>query len=93
MLAYFVHDEKKKDDMIVIPDMHCSVNVDAGRFETFISARPNFAEWSGEACSLPPENFGKVVATRDEFGDICVLDDDLWRNRVDCYSGGGIQCR
>jgi hypothetical protein len=92
MLAYFVHDEKKNDDVIVIPDMHCSVTVDAARFEKFISAKPRFAEWSGDACGLPPENFGKVVATRDEFGDICVLDDDLWRNRVDCYSGGGVQC-
>ena len=92
MLAYFVHDPKKNEDVIVIPDMHCSVRVDPERFENFISAKPNFAQWSGDACELPPENFGKVVATRDERGDVCVLDDDLWRGRVDCYSGGGRQC-
>jgi hypothetical protein len=92
MLAYFVHDEKKQKDRIVIPDMHCAVRVDVERFEAFISSRPNFAEWSGEACELPPEDFGKVVASRDEFGDVCVLDEDAWRGRVDCYSGGGRQC-
>ncbi|MGD8366491.1 MAG: hypothetical protein PVG78_02520 [Desulfobacterales bacterium] len=92
MLAYFVHNAKNQNDVIVIPDMHCSVRVDPERFEAFISATPNFAEWSGEACELPPEDMGKVVATRDEFGDVCVLDDDAWRSRVDCYSSGGRQC-
>ncbi len=92
MLAYFVHDEDNQNDVIVIPDMNCIVGVDAERFETFISAKPNFAEWSGDACDLAPEDLGNVVATRDEFGDICVLDDDAWRSRVDCYSGGGRQC-
>ena len=42
MLAYFVHDPKKNEDVIVIPDMHCSVRVDPERFENFISAKPNF---------------------------------------------------
>ena len=40
----------------------------------------------GEAPAKP------LLATRDEFGDVCILDDDIWRGRVDCYSGGGRQC-
>jgi hypothetical protein len=37
MIAYYVHDSKKETDMIVLPDMGCSVAVDAERMETFIS--------------------------------------------------------
>ena len=93
MLAYYVHDAKKKNDLIIIPDMGCSVAVDSERVEKFISAGPSFAEWSGDACGLPPEDFGTVVATRDEAGDVCVLDNDLWRERMACYSTGGKFCR
>ena len=42
MIAYFVHDSKKETDIIVLPDMRCSVAVDAERMETFISVKPDF---------------------------------------------------
>ena len=58
MIAYFVHDAKSRRDTIVIPDTGCSVPVDAGRFEDFISVDPDFGQWSGDACAtLSPDDF------------------------------------
>ena len=88
MIAYFVHDSKKETDLIVLPDMGCSVAVDAGRMEAFISVNPDFASWSGEACGLlSPEDFGTIVASRDEGGDVCVVNHDLWRRCMAHYLG------
>jgi hypothetical protein len=91
MIAYYVHDSKKETDMIVLPDMGCSVAVDAGRLEAFISVNPDFASWSGDACGeLSPENFGAIVASRDEGGDVCVVNHDLWRRRMTHYLGAAL---
>jgi len=88
MIAYFVHDSKKETDMIVLPDMRCSVAVDAGRLEAFISVNPDFVSWSGDACGeLSPEDFGTIVASRDEGGDVCVVNHDLWRRCMAQYLG------
>ena len=38
MIAYYVHDEKKKDDIIVLPDPGCAVPVDRQRMEAGIVA-------------------------------------------------------
>jgi hypothetical protein len=65
MLAYFVHDSEQQTDTVLIPDMGCSVSVDADLMEAFISVDPDFANWSGNACAdLKPEDFGTLVATR-----------------------------
>jgi hypothetical protein len=88
MIAYYVHDSKKETDLIVLPDMGCSVAVDAGRLEAFISVNPDFASWSGDACGeLSPEDFGAIVASRDEGGDVCVVNHDLWRRRMTHFLG------
>ncbi len=90
MIAYFVHDSRKQSDLFVLPDMGCAVAVTPGRFETFIAPSPVFANWSGDTCGdLAPEKMGTVVATRDELGDVCVLDHDLWRQRMEFYMNGG----
>ena len=90
MIAYFVHDGRKQSDLFVLPDMGCAVAVTPDRFETFIAPNPVFAQWSGDTCGdLSPEEMGTVVATRDELGDVCVLDHDLWRQRMDFYTTGG----
>jgi len=88
MIAYYVHDSKKEIDLIVLPDMGCSVAVDAGRLEAFISVNPDFASWSGDACGkLSPENFGTIVASRNEGGDVGVVNHDLWRRRMTHHLG------
>ena len=88
MIAYYVHDSKKETDLVVLPDMGCSVAVDAGRMEAFISVNPDFASWAGDACGeLSPEDFGTIVASRNEGGDVCVVNHDLWRRCMAHYLG------
>ena len=88
MIAYYVHDAKKKDDVIVIPDRECTIPVDRDRLEAFISVDPVFASWSGDACGLvSAEDFGAVIATRDDNGDVCVIDQERWRERMEYYLG------
>jgi hypothetical protein len=88
MIAYYVHDSKKKDDLIILPEMECAVAVDKDRLEAFISVDPMFAKWSGDACAnISPEDFGTVVATRDDDGDVCVINQELWKSRMLYYLG------
>jgi hypothetical protein len=88
MIAYYVHDAKKETDTIIMPDMGCAVPVDAERMQAFISVDPSFARWSGDSCAdLAPEDFGTVIATREEGGDVCVLDAVLWRERIAHHLG------
>ena len=86
MIAYYVHDDKKENDTIVIPEMGCSISVTPEVLEKFISVNPDFTEWSGDACSdLSPEDFGIVIATREDQGDVCVTHNDIWRDRMFFY--------
>lgn len=56
--------------------------------EDFMSVNPDFSKWSGNSCSdLSPEDFGVVVATRDDTGDVCVVNHELWRRRMQHYLG------
>jgi hypothetical protein len=88
LIAYFVHDRDTNSDRIVLPEMSCSVPVDAGRMQAFISVQPVFAKWSGSACrDALPEDFGTVIATREEDGDVCVLKADIWRQRMEFHLG------
>jgi hypothetical protein len=86
MIAYFVHNQVSGSDTIVIPEMNCAVPVDAEIVKAFISAAPNFASWSGNSCqAVDPQDFGTVIATRDEQGDVCVLQADLWHQRRELH--------
>ena len=63
MIAYYVHDDKKENDVIVIPDRQCTMPVDRERLEAFISVDPVFASWPGDSCGLvSPEDFGMTTA-------------------------------
>jgi hypothetical protein len=86
MIAFYVHDDKKENDTIVIPEMGCSISVTADVLEKFISVNPDFSEWSGDACGhLSPEDFGVVIATRDDQGDVCVTHKEKWAARMLFY--------
>ena len=88
MIAYYVYDDKKENDVIVIPNRECTIPVDRERLESFISVDPVFASWPGDACGLvSPEDFGVVIATRDDNGDVCVIDQQRWRERMEHYLG------
>ena len=91
MIAYFVHDNHKASDTIYLPDLGCFVPVDKAVMERFISVTPDFANWTGQACALvDPEEFGTVVANRDDQGDVCIVRQDLWRKRMFAHLGNPI---
>ena len=88
MLVYFVYDKKKDSDVMVLPEMGCSVPVDAEGLKTFISVNPDFSKWSGDSCSgMTPEHFGTIVAIRDDCGDVSVRNSKLWQERMSFYLG------
>jgi hypothetical protein len=94
MIAHFVHDRKKACDTIYLPDQGCFVPVDRPAMERFISVAPDFANWKGQACAfVTPEEFGTVVATRDDQGDVCVVRQDLWRERMFANLGNSMDRR
>jgi hypothetical protein len=91
MIAYYVHDPRKAQDTIYLPDLGCFVPVDKKAMERFISVKPDFANWTGQACAVvEPEEFGTVVATRDDQGDVCILRQDVWRERMFANLGSPI---
>lgn len=88
MIAYLVTDIHSRQDTIVIPDIGCSFPVDRGRMQAFISVNPEFGGWSGDSCEgMAPEDFGTIVASRDDCGDVRVFQDDLWRDKMENYLG------
>ena len=90
MIAYFVHDKKEKTDIIVLPEMGCSVPMDEAGLKNFISVNPDFQGLSGDACGqMKPEDYGTIVATRDECGDVNVIKETLWQDRLNHYLDRG----
>jgi hypothetical protein len=86
MIAYYVHDEKKNTDVILLPAMGCAVDVDKEKLIAFISPAPAFAKWSGKACvDVKPEDFGTIIASREEGGDVCILEAEIWPARMEYY--------
>jgi hypothetical protein len=83
MQAYLVHDAKKQSDMLVLPEMDRLIPVNREVLMDFISVRPDFSQWSGlHLNGLSPETFGRVVATRQEKEDVCIVDEPLWQQRM-----------
>ena len=77
-----------KTDSIYVPERQCSYIVDRTRMAIFISADPDFECWSGEKCIVvPPEEFGGVIALRDDNGDMSVLSPELWQQRLTALMG------
>jgi hypothetical protein len=88
VIAHFVHNKKEQADTIVIPDAGCRVPVDAERLQAFISVCPDFRNWSGDACGrMSAEDFGTIIASRDDCGDVSVVNQKLWEARMAHYLG------
>jgi hypothetical protein len=91
MIAYFVHDPEKTTDTIYLPELGCFVPVNKTAMERFISVKPDFANWTGQACvAVKPEEFGTVVATRDDQADVCIVVQHLWRERMFAHLGSPV---
>lgn len=89
MRAYLVHDQKKEQDLMILPEKNLTVPVNRRVMTDFISVRPNFSQWSGsDLKGLAPETFGRIVATRDDAGDVCVIEASLWQERMAMHLGG-----
>lgn len=88
MIAYFVHDEKKQSDLLIVPATDTMVPIDRVLLETFISVAPDFSSIAGQRLNgLPPESFGRIVASRDSDGDVCILAESLWRQCMASHLG------
>ena len=83
MIAYFVHQADNNVDHIVLPDMGCAVRVTPDAIRQFIAVNPEFTKWTGDACDyMEPDAFGDIIATRTQGEDVCILKNDLWRERL-----------
>lgn len=84
MIAYFIHDPERQRDTLLVPEMACAAPADSARLRAFISPQPDFAALlTGETCQfLDPEHFGIVIATRASDGDVCVVNPELWQQRM-----------
>ncbi len=90
MKAFFIHDEKKQVDFMVVPETDSRVDVSRKIMEEFIAVAPDFSKYPGASLNqLPPETFGLVVATRKSDGDVCIVEEDLWQQRMSFHLGGG----
>lgn len=88
MKAYFVHDDKKQQDLMILPEADRVCTVDRPIMADFIAVTPNFSQWTGEALNgLSPDTFGSVLATREDDGDVCVIDLPRWQQRMGFHLG------
>ena len=88
MRAYYVYDEKKDQDHIIIPDADVRTPANRLNMEEFIGVRPDFTRIVGQPLNdLAPTVFGRIVATRDDDGDVCVADSRLWQQRMRVHLG------
>ena len=89
MKAFFVFDEKKDEDLVVIPEIDTMVAVSREIMEEFIAVTPDFSKCSGDRLNeMPPESLGVVVAMRKTDGDVCIVEEALWRQRMAAILGG-----
>lgn len=88
MIAFFIHDEKKQLDLLVLPETDTIAPVNREILEAFIAVAPDFSEISGQRLNgLPPESFGQIVASRKSDGDVCILAEPLWHQRMASHLG------
>lgn len=88
MKAFFVHDKEKQVDLMAVPETDILVAVDRKVMEEFIAVEPDFSKYSGERLNnLPPETLGVIVATRKTDGDVCILEEALWQQRMARHLG------
>ena len=88
MIAYFVHNNETKTDTIYLPGRECCYTVNRSRMAEFLSQDLDFQNPSSDICiDVPPEEFGGVIALRDENGELRVLNPELWRLRLTAFMG------
>jgi len=44
---------------------------------------PDFSKYAGDPLNeTPPEALGVIVATRESDGDVCIVEEALWQQRM-----------
>lgn len=87
--AYWTHSAAR--DCLVIPDTGWIFHLVKGdpRLRDFLGACGYFEEWTGDTKSdehLTPEEFGKVIASRDDDdGQLSILDRKLFAKRKEYF--------
>ena len=79
MKGYFVCGND--GDWVIIPDTKKAARVDKGRINAFCGNDPWFESWGGEKLKGSPEDYGKVIATRNDEAPIVAHDPALWEKR------------
>lgn len=88
MKAYYVFNQADGTDHFVTPENDQLIPANKDTMYQFISAQPDFSEWQGEPLDRrPPDAFGIVVASRQEDGDVCIREEDLWHQRMTLLLG------
>jgi len=83
MKAFFVYDVKQQKDIMVVPQKDIAITVDRSVMEEFIAVEPDFSKYAGDPLNeTPPEALGVIVATRESDGDVCIVEEALWQQRM-----------
>ncbi|HEY9855090.1 MAG TPA: hypothetical protein V6D05_05080 [Stenomitos sp.] len=81
MIGYYV--TQRQQDTVVIPEAGVAQRVDRAVLRRFLADDPEFGTWEGEALGgRKPEDFGTVLATREEEAPPTILDQAHWNERV-----------
>lgn len=81
MIGYYV--TQRQQDTVVIPEAGVAQKVDRTVLRRFLADDPEFATWQGEALGArTPEDFGTVLATREDDAPPTILDQARWNERV-----------
>jgi hypothetical protein len=89
MKAFIVHDASKQKDLLVVPEADRAVAVDRTIMEEFIAVKPDFTRFAGASLNgLPVESFGQIIASRTPDGDVCIVDEKLWQQRMTAQLAG-----
>lgn len=86
MIAYFVHNSETDTDTVYLPERQRCYTVNSTRAMEFIAAEPDFTSWT-KGIEIPPEDFGGVIAFRDNKGGMIVLNEELWQQRLAAHLG------
>lgn len=81
MTGYYL--SKGHQDTVVVPERGLATRVDRAVLRQFLADDPEFSTWQGEPLGgRPLEEFGTVLATREDAAPPTIMDQARWNDRV-----------
>jgi hypothetical protein len=78
--------QNENGEFILIPETEQVITADKENTKAFVAPSPCFKTWIGvHHENLSPEAFGKIIASRDDEGDVAVKDDEAWRKVMSAF--------